>query len=195
MTQDRQRLTHGFGPFYRADSHLLILGSFPSVKSRESSFYYGHPQNRFWRILAAVCGSDVPVSREEKEAFLTAQRIALYDVIESCTIIGSADSTISDVVVSDLRPLLENSRINDHIFINGSKAYELYSRYSYPLLGIRAEKLPSSSPANAAWTLPRLTEEWRRQLCPILRECPERERGNTSPGLKEADTDGGKHYE
>ena len=91
MPLERIRLSHGFGPFIRSDSHVLILGSFPSVKSREAQFYYGHPQNRFWAVLAALCGEETPQSRDEKEGMLSRHGIALYDVIESCTIVGSSD--------------------------------------------------------------------------------------------------------
>ena len=160
MMQERISLSHGFGPFYREDSRILILGSFPSAKSREAQFYYGHPQNRFWPLLAALCGEKTPRSREEKEAFLLRRRIALYDVIESCSIIGSSDSSIDDVVVTDLAPLLEGSEIGEKIYTNGATAYRLYMKYSYPILGIPAVKLPSTSPANAACSLERLIREW-----------------------------------
>ena len=106
MSQTETFVTHGFGPFFRQDSRYLILGSFPSVRSREASFYYAHPQNRFWKILAAIFDDTVPVSTEEKKAFLIRHRIALYDVIESCRITGSSDSSIRDVTVTDLMPVL-----------------------------------------------------------------------------------------
>lgn len=160
----REYLSHSFGPFYRSDSEILILGSFPSVKSREQNFYYGHPQNRFWKILAAIFQDGVPSSVEEKKAFLASHRVALYDVIDQCSIIGSADSTIEDVVVTDLDPLLQASRIGNRIFTNGGKAFSLYMKYTYPKTGIRPVKLPSSSPANAAWSLQRLTDTWRRLI-------------------------------
>lgn len=157
---ERQYLCHSFGPFYRPDSHILILGSFPSVKSREANFYYGHPQNRFWKVLAAVFEDDVPKSLEEKKNFLTRHKIALYDVIDRCSIIGSSDSSIEDVAVTDLSPILEGSDIDDRIFTNGGKAFSLYMKYTYPKNGIRPVKLPSTSPANAAWSLDRLIETW-----------------------------------
>ena len=170
MAQERIKLSHGFGPFYRADSRLLILGSFPSVKSREVQFYYGHPQNRFWPLLAALCGEETPRVREEKEALLVHHRIALYDVIESCSIVGSSDSSIDDVVVTDLAPLLANSKIGTNIFTNGATAHKLFMKYTYPRLGIPAVKLPSTSPANAAFSQGRLTEEWRKLLPPLTAE-------------------------
>ncbi len=167
---ERRFLEHGFGPFFREDSGLLILGSFPSVKSRECGFFYGHPQNRFWKILAVICGSPLPVSIEEKRAFLAENRIALYDVIERCSIVGSSDSSIRDVEAADLGPILENSQIGQNIFTNGKTAYRLYEKYQAPLLDIHAAVLPSSSPANAAFSLDRLTEIWRESLQDVLSE-------------------------
>ena len=166
--EQRQQLQHGFGPFYREDSRVLILGSFPSVKSREAQFYYGHPQNRFWPVIAALCGVETPQTREEKEWLLAAHRIALYDVIESCTIVGSSDSSIEDVIVTDLSPILAGSKVGDRIFTNGAKAWQLYMRYTRPLIGLPAVKLPSTSPANAACRLDRLIREWGEAL-PSLR--------------------------
>lgn len=145
---------------------MLILGSFPSVKSREAQFYYGHPQNRFWPLIAALCGETTPYTQQEKEALLTAHQLALYDVIESCTIIGSADSSIEDVIVTDLAPLLSGSQIGTRIYTNGAKAHQLYMKYTFPTLGIPAVKLPSTSPANATFSLDRLKQEWG-QLLPL----------------------------
>lgn len=170
MAQQRQFLSHSFGPFYDAESRVLILGSFPSVKSREQNFFYGHPRNRFWPVLAAVLDDETPTATEEKREFLRRHRIALYDVIESCSIIGSADSSIQDVVPADLRPILAGSRVGTRIFTNGGKAAALYRRYLFPLLGIPAVSLPSSSPANAAASLTRLTEAWREALGPAISE-------------------------
>ena len=186
-----QHLDHSaFGPYFDENADILILGSFPSVKSREAKFFYGHPQNRFWKVISAVyddplpSGADIP----EKKAFLTRHHIALYDVIESCTIRGSSDSTIRDVEAADLGPILAGSRIapgrngstseaggdsatgtDDNsggrgIFVNGGKAYELYCKYTEPVTGIPAVKLPSTSPANAAWSLDRLIAAWREAI-------------------------------
>lgn len=157
--QEYERLTHTFEPVFNKDSKILILGSFPSVKSRENNFYYGHPQNRFWKVLACVLKKDVPQTIEEKKAFLLEHRIAVWDVIESCTIIGSSDSSIKDVVVNDFSKVLENREIKT-IYVNGGKAYELYHKYAEKQTGIQAVKLPSTSPANAAWNLERLCEAW-----------------------------------
>lgn len=170
MAQERLFLTHGFGPFYNEDSRVLILGSFPSVKSREQGFFYGHPRNRFWAVLSALCGEETPRTVDEKKAFLSRHRIALYDVIESCSIVGSSDSSIRDVVPADLRPILQGSRIGSHIFTNGGRAAVLYARWLAPALGIPAVPLPSTSPANAAASLSALTERWREALCPAIAE-------------------------
>ena len=166
MASQRLYLEHGFGPFFDSDSRLLILGSFPSVKSREAQFFYGHPQNRFWRILAAVFSDEVPVTLDEKKAFLTRRHIALYDVIEACSVVGSSDSSIEDVIPADLRPILEGCKVGTRIYTNGGTAYALYMKHILPVLGIPAVRLPSSSPANAAWSLQRLTEAWAEALIP-----------------------------
>ena len=105
----RQALDHGFGPFFDKGSRLLILGSFPSVKSREQGFYYGHPQNRFWSVMAALFCEATPKSLSEKKAFLSRNHVALYDVIERCSIVGSADSSVADVVPSSLEEILRKS--------------------------------------------------------------------------------------
>jgi len=165
---ERQFLEHGFGPFYRTDSRLLILGSFPSVKSRTAQFFYGHPQNRFWAVMAGICACPLPGTEAEKRAFLAKNRIALYDVIERCSIIGSADSTIADVVPADLTPILAGSQVGTNIFVNGGKAFDLYAKYILPAIGIPAVRLPSTSPANAVWSLDRLTAAWRAELEPVL---------------------------
>ncbi len=168
MPAQRQILSHGFGPFYMPDSRILILGSFPSVKSRAQSFFYGHPRNRFWPVLAAVCREEPPQSLEEKKAFLCRNNIALYDVIESCSIIGSSDSSIRDVVPANLRPILIGSRVENRIFTNGGKASALYQRYLLPVLGLPAVSLPSTSPANAARSLEQLIDAWAAALTPAL---------------------------
>ncbi len=161
---DRQFLEHGFGPFFRPDSRLLILGSFPSRKSRENHFFYGHPQNRFWPLAAALFGDAVPRDIPEKKAFLARHGIALYDVIESCSIVGSSDSSIRDVTPADLRPILDGSRIGSRVFANGKTAWRLFEKIQYPLLGIHAACLPSTSPANASFSMDRLLGLWREAL-------------------------------
>lgn len=153
-------IAHPFPPLYNADSKVLILGSFPSVKSREQNFFYGHPQNRFWRVLAAVLEQPAPVSIEEKKAFLLQNNIALWDVIASCEITGSSDSSIRNAVPNDILPILSGSRV-ERIFVNGGTAKKLYDRYLLPATGRDAMLLPSTSPANAAWSLERLIASWR----------------------------------
>ena len=141
----------------------MILGSFPSVKSRENNFYYGHPQNRFWKVVAGVTDNPVPVSIEEKKELLLNNHIAIWDVIASCSIQGSSDSSIRDVVVNDFTKVLQESSIQT-IYVNGNKAYELYDKYAKPKTGIEAVKLPSTSPANAAWSVERLCDSWKQIL-------------------------------
>lgn len=158
------RIDHPIAPLFGPDSRVLILGSFPSVKSREAQFFYGHPQNRFWRVLAALCEENVPSNVEEKKRLVLAHGFALWDVIASCEIVGSSDSSIKDVVPNDLRPVLEGSRVQ-RIFCNGGTAYKLYEKYIRPVTGIPAVCLPSTSPANAAWSLERLIRAWKENIC------------------------------
>lgn len=153
-------VVHPFPPLYDADSRVLILGSFPSVKSREAMFFYGHPQNRFWRVTAALLGCAVPQTVEEKSAMLHSRHIALWDVISSCEINGSSDSSIKNARPNDIRPILAEGRIAA-VFCNGQTAYRLYCRYLEPLCGREAVCLPSTSPANATFSLERLCEHWR----------------------------------
>ena len=152
-------IEHPIPPIYDDKSTILILGSFPSVKSREEGFFYGHPQNRFWKVTSAVVNEDTPCTVEEKKAFLLRNRIALWDVIGSCDIIGSSDSSIKNVSANDLKLILDNSDIKQ-IFVNGQTAYKCYRKYSEKKVGRPAICLPSTSPANAAWSLERLTEAW-----------------------------------
>lgn len=162
-----EHVRHEFEPIYNANSRILILGTLPSVKSREQNFYYGHPQNRFWKVLARICETEkVPESIEEKKIFLLEHQIAVWDVIAECDIIGSSDSSIKNVVPTDLNIILKNAPIQQ-IYGNGGKAYTLYQKYSYPKIQREMVKLPSTSPANAAWQIERLTESWR-QICTFL---------------------------
>lgn len=157
---EREALIHPIPPTYDANSRILILGSFPSPKSRESGYFYGHTQNRFWKVMAALYQEDVPTNVEEKHALLVRNHIAAWDVIQSCTITGASDSSISDVVVNDLRPILETADIRQ-IFVNGKTAYKHYQKYTIPMIGRDAICLPSTSPANAAWSLEKLIDAWR----------------------------------
>lgn len=159
MAHIYQHVTHTFEPVYDKASRILILGTFPSVKSRENHFYYGHPQNRFWKVLSGLCMVGTPGTIEEKKAFLLQNHIAIWDVIAECDIVGSSDSSIKNVVPCDLSRILSQAPIR-HIFANGGKAYELYQKYSYPVLRREITKLPSTSPANAAYQMDRLLKEW-----------------------------------
>lgn len=162
VSAEYEHVTHTFGPVYDVDSKILILGSMPSVKSRVQQFYYGHPRNRFWRVLPAVFGETVPETIAEKRDFLLRNNVALWDVIESCDIVGSSDSSIKNVRVNDMNVILAAADIST-IFLNGGKAYELFLKYCGKNIregGHALVKLPSTSPANAAWSLEKLTESW-----------------------------------
>lgn len=167
MAVGQELVVHPFLPVVDGHSRVLILGSLPSVKSRENHFYYGHPQNRFWKVLAGVCQAEVLVSVEEKKAFLLANGIAVWDVIASCRIVGSSDSSIRDVAANDVAGLLQDSRI-EAVFCNGAKSWELYHRYCEKACQREAEKLPSTSPANAAWSPERLIKSWGEALLPYV---------------------------
>ena len=151
--------THSIDPVFDNRSTILILGSFPSVRSREVGFYYGHPQNRFWQVLAAVFGEDVPRTIEQKKELLYRNHIALWDVASSCEIQGSSDQSMKDVTANDLTVILSAAPIKS-IFLNGKAAEKYYQRLILPRLGRSAITLPSTSPANAAWTLDHLVEAW-----------------------------------
>lgn len=154
-----QTIEHNFEPVFDAQSEILILGSLPSVKSRENHFYYGHPQNRFWKLVAALCQEDIPQTIEEKKNLLYHHKIALWDVIARCDIIGSSDSSIKNVIPNDMKQILDHAPIRQ-IYANGGKAYELYMRYCYSDCQRDIIKLPSTSPANAAFSMERLLEAW-----------------------------------
>ena len=154
-----ERLIHPIPPTWNRESEILILGSFPSVKSREMVYFYGHPQNRFWKVMSALYEERIPETMEGRRAFLLGHHIAAWDVIASCSITGSSDSSIRDAEVNDLRPILEGAQIRN-IFTNGKTADRLYQRYTLAATGRPAICLPSTSPANAAWSLDRLIEAW-----------------------------------
>lgn len=154
-----EALEHEFAPIYDENSKVLILGTFPSVKSREQNFYYGHPQNRFWKVMARLTDSEVPQTVEEKKELLLKNGIAIWDVIESCEIVGSSDSSIRNVVPADLSRVLSKCSIKT-IYANGGTAKKLYEKYSKQITGREIVGLPSTSPANAAYSVDRLMEYW-----------------------------------
>lgn len=142
-----ERVVHEFAPVFDASSRILMLGTMPSPKSRETGFYYGHPRNRFWKVLADVCGEETPVSREDKIAFALRNHIAVWDVLAGCEIRGADDSSIRNPVPNDMNRILRAADIRA-VYTTGAKAAELYRRYCYPKTGIEAVRLPSTSPAN-----------------------------------------------
>ncbi len=152
-------IQHPFGPLFNEESRVLILGSFPSVKSREQNFFYGHPQNRFWRVIAAVFDQPLPHSIEEKKRLILTNGLALWDSIAGCEITGSSDASIKNAQVNDISIILNSCSI-ELVCCNGRKSHELYCRYIEPQTGREAVCLPSTSPANAQWNLERLTEAW-----------------------------------
>ncbi|MCI6012128.1 MAG: DNA-deoxyinosine glycosylase [Firmicutes bacterium] len=156
---DQMHQTHQFEPVYDENSLVLILGTFPSVKSRENRFFYGHPQNRFWKVLAELTGEEVPLTIPDKKQLLLSHHIAVWDVVYSCDITGSSDSSIRNVVSCDLTPVLQESRIRA-IFANGSTAAKLYEKYQRKQTGMEIIPLPSTSPANASCSLDKLKKAW-----------------------------------
>ncbi|MCR5369250.1 MAG: uracil-DNA glycosylase family protein [Clostridium sp.] len=178
-------LRHPIPPLYDENSRILILGSFPSPKSREAQFFYGHPQNRFWKVMAQLLnwqgkpaagegpqgfrGSAagegpqsfrVPSTVEEKRAMLLSNHVAVWDTIASCEIVGASDASITNVTPNDLSPILRTAEIRA-IFCNGAASHKLYMKYIFPRTGREAGKLPSTSPANAAWSVDRLSAAWQ----------------------------------
>jgi len=153
-------IVHPIPPLFNAESEVLILGSFPSVKSREAAFFYGHPQNRFWTVIAEIFGAEKPLTIEDKKKLILSNKLALWDVIAQCEIEGSADSTITEVTANDLSIILENSNVKK-IFVNGKTAEKYYNKYTYPKTGIKAVCLPSTSPANSAWNIEKLVKKWK----------------------------------
>ena len=152
-------IIHPIAPVFDGESKVLILGSFPSVKSREAMFFYGHPQNRFWKVIASIYHEEIPSTVEEKKALLLRNHIAVWDVIASCNIEGSSDSSIKNAKANDLSIILNKAKIKA-IFVNGKTAEKYYKKYIEKEINQKAVCLPSTSPANAAWSLERLIEEW-----------------------------------
>lgn len=158
-----EHIIHSIEPVFDAESRVLILGTMPSPKSREVQFYYGHPQNRFWRVLAAVLGEEVPQSVPEKKAMLLRHRIALWDVLAECEITGASDSSIRNPVANDLSVILNHAPVQA-VFTTGATAWKLYTRLQKPHTGIEAVRLPSTSPANCAVKMEALTEAYKAIL-------------------------------
>lgn len=158
-----EKHVHPFPPVYGGNSHILILGSFPSAASREVNFYYGHIRNRFWKVLSLVCGEPVPEDIDGRKEFILAHGLALWDSIASCTVAGSSDASIKDVVPNKIWELLERAPI-ERIICNGKTSHACYEKYVFPETGVHAVCLPSTSPANAAWSLGRLAEAWGKEL-------------------------------
>lgn len=156
-------LVHPVKPIYNENSEILILGTFPSVKSREACFFYSHPQNRFWPVMARICNSQVPDTVDDKTKLILNHHFALWDVIHSCEITGSSDSSIKNVVPNDIKSIIAQTKV-DRIFVNGRKAESLYKKYLEKDIGITAVCLPSTSPANASWSIDRLFEYWNEKI-------------------------------
>ena len=156
------RVKHTFKPIYNKESKILILGSIPSVKSRENNFYYGHPKNRFWELIAKIYNKKIPVTIDEKIDLILRNNLAIYDVIKSCDIEGSSDSSIKNVVINNINKIIRDSSINKIIF-NGNKSYELYNKYESNKFN-NLVVLPSTSPANARFTFDKLYETWKNQI-------------------------------
>ncbi|MCR4789942.1 MAG: DNA-deoxyinosine glycosylase [Treponemataceae bacterium] len=158
-SSDYQHIIHPFPALYDGESRVLILGSLPSVKSREQNFFYGHPQNRFWKVISSIFSTEEPETIEDKKILILHNHLALWDTIFSCDIIGSADSTIKNVVPTDLNQIISDSKI-ERIYCNGKTSGKYFSKFQEKNLKIKAEILPSTSPANAAFSLEKLIEEW-----------------------------------
>ncbi len=158
--KERESLTHPYGPVFDRHSRVLVLGTFPSVKSRETGFYYGHPRNRFWQVIAGITGKPVPQTIPQKKQLLLEERIALWDVAASCDIIGSSDATITNAAPNDIGMILSACAI-EGIYANGATAKRLYDALQREKCGREIVALPSTSPANAAWSLPLLVAKWK----------------------------------
>lgn len=164
-----KHISHDFEPIYDKNSNTLILGSFPSVISREQGFFYGNPRNRFWNIIETIYGETEPTDSspqeliEFKKQLIIRHNLALYDTIEECDIVGSADVSIKNVTPANISFIINKSSIT-RVFVNGKTAEKYYKRYHEKITGIKAIVLPSTSPANAAWSYERLLEKWKENL-------------------------------
>ena len=158
-----EHIKHTFEPVYNEQSKILILGSLPSVRSREQGFYYGHPRNRFWKVISEILQCPEPITIEEKRMMLLEHHIAIWDVIDNCDIKGSSDSSIRNVVPTDVPKILTNADIKQ-IFANGKTAGQLYRKWLEPVTNQEIVDLPSTSSANAAFSTDKLIEVWKEQL-------------------------------
>ena len=156
-------VTHEFGPFYNCNSRVLILGSIPSPKSREQGFYYGHPRNRFWTVMADILEEEFPETVDDRKALLAQHKIALWDVLASCEIKGADDSSIRNPKANNLKMIIDASEVRA-VFATGKKAEALYNRYCRSSCGIDIICLPSTSPANCGCSYERLRDEYSRIL-------------------------------
>ncbi len=156
--------THPLEPIFDSESRILILGSFPSSESRKQKFYYAHPRNRFWKVMAFLGKVQEPQDNEEKTRLLGSLHLALWDVVRTCKVTGSSDASITDVIPNDINTILKDTKI-DKIVCNGNTSYNLYMKYLFQNIKIQPEKLPSTSPANAAWSLEQLIRQWKVSLC------------------------------
>ncbi len=157
-------ILHPFLPLFDKNSKILILGSFPSVKSRQINFYYGHPQNRFWKVISAIFNEIEPKTIEEKKLLLLSHNIALWDSIKSCDIVNSSDSSIKNVQINDIKGLINNTNINKVIF-NGNTSYKMFKKYNKESFeNIKFVCLPSTSPANAKFKLQDLIDIWKKEF-------------------------------
>lgn len=158
-----EHITHGFGPVFDGESRVLILGTMPSPKSREQQFYYAHPQNRFWKVLAVLFGEEIPIGTEERRNFALRHHLALWDVLSECDITGASDSSIRNPVPSDLSTVLKEAPIRA-IFTTGKTADRFYRKFFAGTIALPEFCLPSTSPANAACSFSVLTEEYQKIL-------------------------------
>lgn len=164
---ESRRITHAFAPVFDSESRILILGTMPSPKSRELGFYYSHPRNRFWPVMANIFGEEIPKTPEDKKAFCLRHKIALWDVLRECDIEGASDSSIKNAVPNDISVILNSADIKA-VFATGTTAAKLYKKFIEPKTGIPAVALPSTSPANAKISLEALAEEYLKILDYII---------------------------
>ena len=157
---NKKKVIHPLSPIYDDTSQILLLGSLPSVKSREENFYYAHPQNRFWKVLAILFKEPFPTTKQEKTNLVLKHHVAIWDVIHSCYINGSSDASISDVKANDIAALIKKTNIKA-VFTTGNTAKKYYDKYCYPNTKIEAINLPSTSTANASYSLEKLVEAYQ----------------------------------